>query len=95
MPEGTTRDEVTLTATPGNALRVTFAAKGRRSLYKDVRLPKDALFSEISAKFEAEGKHGEGGDEASSSTAVEDGVSGLEISVGRAVPPQPKRVDIR
>lgn len=99
LPEGATRDDVKLTITPDNALRVSFSAEGRRSISKDVRLPADALFSEISAKFEAEeeGEEGSKGKETGSEevvAAVVGGVSGLKVSVGKALPPQPKRVNI-
>lgn len=90
LPEGATRDDVKLTMTPDNALRVSFSAEGRRSLAKEVRLPGDAQVSEISAKFEAEDhreeEEGEPGSEA--------GIASLTVFVGKAVPPQPRRVDI-
>ncbi|CAN0373955.1 unnamed protein product [Pylaiella littoralis] len=127
LPEGSTRDKVKLTANPDKSLRVTVSDGsttaavdgGGRSLYKDVRLPKDALLSEISAKFETEQEHNEGqsansrikeegrdGVEGAATTAAADevdatktriggaSVSGLEVAVGRAVPPQSKRIDI-
>lgn len=90
LPEGAARDDVKLTITPDNALRVSFSAEGRRSLSKEVRLPEDALVSETSAKFEAEDHQEE--DEGEPGSEV--GVASLTVSVGKAVPPQPRRVDI-
>ncbi len=102
LPEGTTRDNVKLTVNPDNSLRVTASApamKGGPSVYKNVFLPKDALTSEISAKFEAEqsdekegSKEERGG--VASGAEREGAVSGVEVSVGRAVPPQPKNIEI-
>ncbi len=101
LPEGTTRDNVKLTVNPDNSLRVTASApatNGGSSIYKNVFLPKDALTSEISAKFEAEqsdekeGSKEEGG--VARGAEREGAVSGVEVSVGRAVPPQPKNIEI-
>lgn len=63
--------------------------------FKDVRLPKDALFSEISAKFEAEqGNESNDKQGAGESSTAGQGVSSLEVTVGKVAPPEPKRVDI-
>lgn len=122
LPEGITRDRVKLTINPDNSLRVTVSdgaavadvEGGGRAFYKDVRLPRDALFSEISAKFETEQETKELNDDSTSKEEGRDGikggaeedvvtsnnsiggtlVSGLEVTVGRVVPPQPKRIDI-
>lgn len=115
LPEGTTREDVKLTVNPSNSIRVavsatsTAAAGGGggggpdRPVYKDVVLPKDAILSEISAKFEAEqhrdenGNAEEGGEKATAGgggTAKEGAVAGVEVTVGKASPPQPKNVEI-
>lgn len=71
-------------------------------MYKDVFLPKDALIEEISAKYEVE-KEDEGesskegdakGAKVASNVAGAGAVSGLEVTVARATPPQPKTIDI-
>lgn len=103
LPEGATRDSVKLTVTPRDFLRISYQLDDGRSfpMSKDVRLPKDALLSEISAKFEAEDtveteknvESGETSGEAPASTGG-GGVSSLEVTVGKAVPPQPKQVEI-
>lgn len=79
-----------LTVTPDNAIRVSFAAHGRRSTSKDVRLPLDAVLSEITAKFQADDSE----DENQGVPMSKRGVSSLEVAVGRAVPQQPKHIDI-
>ncbi|CAN0017910.1 unnamed protein product [Ectocarpus sp. 4 AP-2014] len=114
LPEGTTREDVKLTVNPSNSIRVavsaisTAAAGGGgggpdRPVYKDVVLPKDAILSEISAKFEAEqhrdekGNAEEGGGKATaggSGPTKEGAVAGVEVTVGKASPPQPKNVEI-
>lgn len=102
LPEGTTRDNVKLSVNPDRSLRITASAavaEGTpdRSVYKDVVLPKDALLSDVSAKFEAEQLRDDGkkdADGASSNDAGVGAVSGLEITVGKVVPPQPKTIDI-
>eukprot|EP00752_Nemacystus_decipiens_P005348 g4849.t1 len=105
LPEGVTRDNVKLTANSDSSLRVTVSANaedGGRSIYKDVFLPKDALIEDVSAKFEAEQQGEEKSDskddveeEADANKASgADAVSGLEVTVGRAAPPQPKTIDI-
>ncbi|CAN0186556.1 unnamed protein product [Ectocarpus sp. 8 AP-2014] len=115
LPEGTTREDVKLTVNPSNSIRVavsatrTAAAGGGggggpdRSVYKDVALPKDAILSEISAKFEAEQHRDEKGnaeEEGEKATAggggatKEGAVAGVEVTVGKASPPQPKNVEI-
>ncbi|CAN0132485.1 unnamed protein product [Ectocarpus sp. 8 AP-2014] len=119
LPEGTTREDVKLTVNPSNSIRVavsatsTAAAGGDggggggggpdRSVYKDVALPKDAILSEISAKFEAEqhrdekGNAEEGGEKATvggGGATKEGAVAGVEVTVGKASPPQPKNVEI-
>lgn len=116
LPEGTTRENVKLTVNPSNSIRVavsaasTAAAGGGggagpdRPVYKDVVLPKDALLTEISAKFEAEQHRDEkrsaeeGGEKAMAggggSATREGAVAGVEVTVGKASPPQPKNVEI-
>eukprot|EP00903_Cladosiphon_okamuranus_P010944 g10336.t1 len=106
LPEGVTRDNVKLVANPNSSLRVTVSAnseEGGRSMYKDVSLPKDALIEDISAKFQAEQqqdetennqKQGVNEEAVACNVAGGDAVSGLEVTVGRAVPPQPKTIDI-
>lgn len=100
LPEGATREDVKLVITPENYVRVSFATEGRRSIYKDVRLPKDALLSEISAKFVAEQQQQQQQQEKSAaedgegSSTAEQGVSSLEIKVGRELPQASKRIDI-
>ncbi|CBN80281.1 expressed unknown protein [Ectocarpus siliculosus] len=116
LPEGTTREDVKLTVNPSKSIRVavsatsTAAAGGGgggggpdRSVYKDVALPKDAILSEISAKFEAEqhpdekGNAEEGGEKATAGgggATKEGAVAGVEVTVGKASPPQPKNVEI-
>lgn len=87
LPEGAKRDNVKLTVSPDDILRVSFAAEGQRSVSKDVRLPRDALVAQVSAKFQAESD----GDV----TAEEgEGVSALEITVAKSVPPEPKTIEI-
>ncbi|CAM9777478.1 unnamed protein product [Ectocarpus fasciculatus] len=115
LPEGTTRENVKLTVNPSNSIRVTVSATSTaatggggggpdRSVYKDVVLPKDALLSEVSAKFEVEQHRDdkknnaeEGGEKAMASgggAAKEGAVAGLEVTVGKSAPPQPKNVEI-
>ncbi|CAM9733792.1 unnamed protein product [Ectocarpus sp. 12 AP-2014] len=115
LPEGTTREDVKLTVNPSNSIRVavsatsTAAAGGGggggpyRPVYKDVVLPKDAILSEISAKFEAEqhrdekGNAQERGEKATAGdggATKEGAVAGVEVTVGKASPPQPKNVEI-
>lgn len=101
LPEGTTRDNVKLSVNPDRSLRVTAsaaAAEGApdRSVYKDVFLPKDALLSNVSAKFEAEQL--QGGDKKDEGASTKDAgtgaVSGLEVTVGRVAPPEPQSINI-
>lgn len=68
-------------------------------MYKDVRLPRDALFSDISAKFQenetenlGSGEHEK--DQEQAAPAMDASVSALEISVGKATAPVPKTVEI-
>lgn len=105
-----TRDNVDLTVSPDRSLRVTISAPAANgasghSVYKDVLLPKDAILSDISAKFKAEPqeehegnvKKGDAAAEGEGASADVGGpgmVSGLEVTVGKAAPPQPKSVDI-
>ncbi|CAB1117150.1 unnamed protein product [Ectocarpus sp. CCAP 1310/34] len=109
LPEGTTREDVKLTVNPSNSIRVAVSARSTaaagpdRPVYKDVVLPKDAILSEISAKFEAE-QHRDGkgtieeeGEEATAGgggATKEGAVAGVEVTVGKASPPQPKHVEI-
>lgn len=92
LPEDATRDGVNLVITPKNTLRVSYAFEGRRPLFKDVSLPKDADLSQISAKFKAEQKERAG--ESGENYVAVGAVSGLEITVGKAAVPEPKRVHI-
>lgn len=92
LPEDATREGINLVVTPKNTLRVSYASEGRRSLFKDVNLPKDADLTQISAKFEAEQEE-RAGESGENSVAV-GAVSALEITVGKAAVPEPKRVNI-
>lgn len=92
LPEDATRDGIKLVVTPNNTLRVSYTSEGRRSLFKDVNLPKDADLSQISAKFEAEHKETDG-ENGGNSVSV-GAVSALEVTVGKAAVPEPKRVNI-
>ena len=94
LPEDATRDDVKLTITSQDTLRVSYSAEGQRSFSKDVRLPNDADLSQISAQFEAEHEERGGGGSGASSVAV-GAVSGLEITVQKAAVPDPKIVDIQ
>lgn len=81
-----------LTVTPDNTIRVSFSPDaGARSAFKDVRLPRNALLSEISAKFQAEPESEQGEGERA---VIGAGISGLEITVGKVVPPAPTVIDI-
>lgn len=60
-------------------------------MYRDVRLPNNALLSNISAKFDLEQQETSSEGEKSSK---EGRVSSLQITVGKATPPEPKLVDI-
>lgn len=90
LPEGATRGNVTLTVTEDEALRVTLTRAGQRPISKEVRLPRDAVLSDVSARFEAE--EARGGEE--SPAASEVAVSGLEAVVGRADAAEPKQIEI-
>ena len=101
LPEGTAREDVKLTVNPDNSLRITGsapAAEGGPSFDRNVFLPKDAVTSEISAKFETEQSDKNEGNEEDGGVAfgVESAgaVSGVEVTVGRAIPPPPKNIEI-
>lgn len=88
LPDGATRKNVSLTATLDNAIRVSFAPEGRQSPFaKDVRLPRDAQLNQISAKFVD-------GDEIPRLSGDGGGVVGIEVIVGKARAPEPKRINI-
>lgn len=93
LPEQATRDNVSLTVLPSNALRVTFAPDdGRRPVDKDVQLPKDALLLRVSAKFEDDAPSSYSPPSVSSS--VEGRVSSLQVTVGKETNLETKNVDI-
>lgn len=88
LPEGATRRDVKLAVTPESSLSVSFDAKGRRSLSKDVRLPKDAVLWDIAAKFEVDEQERGGGSKSGGISAASgaEAVSGLSVTVGRTSP---------
>lgn len=106
LPNGATRDDVQLMVTPyNNDLRVIVIADGNRTVSKAVKLPCDALFTDISARFTPEtvpekGMSDEANDRktrgsraaASGKKTRGGGVSSLEITVGRVLP---KSIDIK
>ena len=96
LPEGATRDDVKLAVTPEKSLSVSFAAKGRMPLSKDVRLPSDAILLDVAAKFEAEQEEGRGGEsgQISATAAARGAVSGLLVTVGRTAPLRANLIDI-
>lgn len=109
LPEGMTRYNVHLTVSPDRSLRVTVSTPASdgspaASVYKDVRLPKDAILSDISARFIPEHqdehlgdrKKGDAGkaERASDDVGAAGMVSGLEVTVGKEAPPRPKSIDI-
>lgn len=73
---------------------MTFAPDdGRRPVDKDVQLPKDALLSQVSAKFDAE-KAEDGVPPSSSSPSVEERVSSLQVTIGKETNLEAKNIDI-
>ena len=108
LPHGATRGDVKLMVTPyNNDLRVIFFAEDHRTVSKAVHLPRDALFTDISAAFTPEaasekGREGtsdaandrkaRGGRSVVSGNKTRGGVSSLEITVGRVLP---KSIDIK
>lgn len=108
LPDGATRDDVKLMVTPyNNDLRVIFFGEGHRTVSKAVHLPRDALFTDISATFTPEtapekeregvsdassGRRARGGRAATSENQTCGGVSSLEMTVGRVLP---KSIDIK
>lgn len=90
LPEGATREDVGLTVTEDMTLRVTLTRPGRRAISKEVRLPWDAVYSEVSARFNVEeATEGQGGPAASKAA-----VSGLEVVVGRADAAESRQIEI-
>ena len=84
LPHGATRDDVKLMVTPfNNDLRVIIFAEDHRTVSKAVHLPRDALFTDISAAFTPD---------TVASNKEREGVSSLEITVGRVLP---KSIDIK
>ena len=94
MPEGATRENVKLSVTPDNALRVAFSPEDRSPISKVVHLPLDAIFSNVSARFNGEKSQKDGYGVSNSGGGGGGGVSSLEVTLGRSPPLLPMSIDI-
>ena len=98
LPEGATRKDVKLLVTPDNALRVDFSPPERPPISKVIHLPLDAIFSNVSARFNEEQSQKENNHGVSNSSGGNGkgggGVSSLEVTLGKSPPLQHMSIDI-